>query len=402
MKHLLALFLGIALATSAEAQQVQRNDISVGQNWGTARLFRWLKLQINGPILPAYRYRVSGVTQWTSIAGKTSGVPFNVIQLANYKNVPQGFNQGMSGLKQVSPAVGSLLEFDFNSNNLADGSVIAYAPQWEITWYYPGGTGSYFDFSCADVTVNLNTGGEPTISINDPLPILGDTDGDGIGDDNDPDDDNDGIPDGMDMFPKDPHENADADGDGTGDVGDTDDDNDGTPDLTDPFPKNPGEEVDKDGDGWGSNTDPDDNDPSKPGGDGGSAGDGSEDGGGTGPPGNGDGEGDRTGDDRRLNETSEGWSDIPAQNDGDKGATTANKANLAGGKMGTKLFGFLPASASPIPMATSIPINIGLSHGFSINKTIQLDAAPFPQIRTVFLVCFIALCGVAFLKKVTI
>jgi hypothetical protein len=402
MKTLFRCLLFFALASIANAQQVFRADVHIGQNWGTVRCNRDLKLLINGPVVSTYRYRLSGITQWTTIQGMASGVATKISTLTNSKNVPAGFNQSMSGYQLVMPPIGVLVEFDFNNNNLSDGSVQVYAPQCEMTLYYPGGTGSYFDFAVPAVTVTLNTGGEPTVSVQDPLPILGDTDGDGIADTNDPDDDNDGIPDGMDLFPLDPGESTDADGDGTGDVADTDDDNDGTNDVNDPFPKNPGEEVDADHDGWGSNTDPDDNDPSKPGGKGGTAGDGSENGGGTGPPGNGDGEGDRTGDDRRLNETSEGWSDVTLPGDGNKGQDTATKANNAGGKMGTKLFGFLPAQASPIPMATALPVNISLANGMSINRTIQLDAAPFPQIRTVFLVCFIALCGVAFLKKVTI
>lgn len=401
MKAFRFLLLLLAMAGTCQAQQVFRTDVHIGQNWGTMRVFRWLRLQVNGPIITSYRYRISGITQWTSIGGQTSGVPWNVQNLQNSKNVPSGFNQSMSGTVVTAPAVGFLLEFDFNNNNLSDGSVTVYAPQCEFTCYYPGGTGSYFDFTAQPVTVTLNTSGEPTVAVTDPLPILGDTDGDGIADTSDPDDDNDGIPDQIDLFPLDPHESTDADHDGTGDVGDTDDDNDGTLDATDPFPKNPNEKTDADGDGWGANTDPDDHDPSKPGGKGGAAGDGTQDGSGT-PANPGPRPGDRVGDDPRLNETSEGWSDIPTQNDGGNGQNFASKANNAGGKMGTKLFGFLPATASPLPMATSLPLNIQLSHGVSINKTIQLDAMPFPQLRTVFLVCFIAFTGVGFLKKVTI
>lgn len=402
MKRLLFIALLLALAGSAHGQQVFRADVYIGQNWGTIRVFRWIKMQVNGPILPAYRYRVSGVTNWTSIGGQTPMVPWNVAQAANYKNVPNGFNQSMSGMTLTMTPLAYLVEFDFNNNNVSDGSVTVYAPQCEMTLYYPGGTGSYFDFTAAAVTITLNTSGEPTTSVQDPLPILGDTDGDGIADTYDPDDDNDGIPDEIDMFPKDPAEKGDNDNDGVGDNADQDDDNDGHNDNNDPFPNNSQEFKDEDHDGWGSNTDPDDKDPNKPGGAGGSNGDGSTGGGGTGPPSpGGGGGGDRLGDSPVFNETSEGWAEPTLPTDAN-GQLLKTKASNAGSKMGTKLFGFLPATQSPIPMATSLPINISLTGGRSINKTIQLDAMPFPQLRTVFLVCFIALAGVAFLKKVTI
>ncbi len=85
-----------------------------------------------------------------------------------------------------------------------------------------------------------------------------DTDEDGQGDVCDTDDDNDGTPDEQDAFPLDPEEDADADEDGTGDNADTDDDNDGTPDEQDAFPLDPEEDSDTDGDGTGDNADPDD------------------------------------------------------------------------------------------------------------------------------------------------
>lgn len=64
----------------------------------------------------------------------------------------------------------------------------------------------------------------------------GDTDGDGIMDFDDPDDDNDGVPDTLDVFPKDSTETVDTDGDGIGNNADDDDDGDGIPDAQDPYP----------------------------------------------------------------------------------------------------------------------------------------------------------------------
>ncbi len=59
---------------------------------------------------------------------------------------------------------------------------------------------------------------------------IGDTDGDGIKDDEDTDDDNDGIEDSEDAFPLDPLESEDTDSDGVGNNADTDDDGDGVSD----------------------------------------------------------------------------------------------------------------------------------------------------------------------------
>ncbi|EPR4993172.1 hypothetical protein ACU6DI_002205 [Vibrio navarrensis] len=73
-----------------------------------------------------------------------------------------------------------------------------------------------------------------------------------------PDRDNDGIPDSIDQFPDDNQESADTDGDGIGNNQDTDDDNDGVSDDKDDFPLNPNEQVDTDNDGIGNNTDTDD------------------------------------------------------------------------------------------------------------------------------------------------
>ena len=90
-----------------------------------------------------------------------------------------------------------------------------------------------------------------------------DSDGDGIGDQNDPDDDNDGVNDNIDAFPNDPNESADTDGDGIGDNEDEDDDNDGISDVEDVFPLDANEISDTDGDGVGDNTDKFPNDPNE-------------------------------------------------------------------------------------------------------------------------------------------
>jgi len=82
-----------------------------------------------------------------------------------------------------------------------------------------------------------------------------DSDGDGIGDQNDPDDDNDGVNDNEDVFPNNPNESYDTDGDGIGDNEDEDDDNDGVADIEDVFPLDANEIKDTDGDGVGDNTD---------------------------------------------------------------------------------------------------------------------------------------------------
>ena len=86
----------------------------------------------------------------------------------------------------------------------------------------------------------------------------GDSDGDGLPNNEDPDDDNDGVPDGEDAFPFDPDEDTDTDSDGTGDNADTDDDGDRVTDVDDVFPLDPDEWIDTDGDGTGDNADTDD------------------------------------------------------------------------------------------------------------------------------------------------
>jgi subtilisin family serine protease len=71
-----------------------------------------------------------------------------------------------------------------------------------------------------------------------------DTDGDGIGNNEDTDDDGDGVADDADAFPTDAAETTDTDGDGIGNNADTDDDGDGSPDAeeiaegTDPLDAN--------------------------------------------------------------------------------------------------------------------------------------------------------------------
>ncbi len=91
-----------------------------------------------------------------------------------------------------------------------------------------------------------------------------DSDNDGQGDICDTDDDNDGVPDDQDAFPLDPNESADTDGDGVGDNADAfpedatetaDSDGDGTGDNADAFPNDASETKDSDGDSVGDNAD---------------------------------------------------------------------------------------------------------------------------------------------------
>ena len=82
-----------------------------------------------------------------------------------------------------------------------------------------------------------------------------DTDGDGVGNNQDTDDDGDGVPDGTDRFPLDATESLDTDNDGVGDTRDSDDDNDGVLDSFDVFPLDALENADTDGDGIGDNAD---------------------------------------------------------------------------------------------------------------------------------------------------
>jgi hypothetical protein len=78
-----------------------------------------------------------------------------------------------------------------------------------------------------------------------------DTDGDGIGDNEDADDDGDGVQDLADAFPLDRLESVDTDSDGIGNSSDFDDDNDGVLDDNDWAPLDPSETMDSDGDGIG-------------------------------------------------------------------------------------------------------------------------------------------------------
>ena len=85
-----------------------------------------------------------------------------------------------------------------------------------------------------------------------------DFDGDGLGDNADPDDDGDGVGDNSDAFPLDSSEFLDTDLDGIGNNADTDDDGDRIEDSLDLFPLDGREWQDTDGDGLGDNADPDD------------------------------------------------------------------------------------------------------------------------------------------------
>jgi hypothetical protein len=91
-----------------------------------------------------------------------------------------------------------------------------------------------------------------------------DTDGDGLGDNEDADDDGDGVQDLADAFPLDRLESVDTDSDGIGNSSDFDDDNDGVLDDNDWAPLDPSETMDSDGDGIGNRLDPDDDNDSIP------------------------------------------------------------------------------------------------------------------------------------------
>ncbi len=113
------------------------------------------------------------------------------------------------------------------------------------------------------------------------LPVRIDSDGDGVGDDQDAfpldptetsDTDGDGVGDNSDAFPNDDSETTDTDGDGVGDNSDafpnddsetTDTDGDGTGDNSDVFPNDDSETTDTDGDGVGDNSDAYPNDPTR-------------------------------------------------------------------------------------------------------------------------------------------
>ena len=83
-----------------------------------------------------------------------------------------------------------------------------------------------------------------------------DTDGDGLGNNEDTDDDGDEYLDVNDQFPLDASESQDNDFDGIGDNADLDDDNDGVLDVDDAFPLNAQRwDVDSDGDGYDDSKD---------------------------------------------------------------------------------------------------------------------------------------------------
>ena len=88
-----------------------------------------------------------------------------------------------------------------------------------------------------------------------------DSDGDGIGDNVDTDDDNDGVSDSQELIngtdPLDEN-STDTDGDGILNINDADDDGDGVSDVSDEFPLDVTESVDTDSDGVGNNADDDD------------------------------------------------------------------------------------------------------------------------------------------------
>ena len=84
-----------------------------------------------------------------------------------------------------------------------------------------------------------------------------DLDGDGVGDNEDPDRDDDNVLDDEDVFPDDPTEWADLDNDGIGDNSDPDRDGDNVDNDVDVFPNDPTEWADLDNDGIGDNSDPD-------------------------------------------------------------------------------------------------------------------------------------------------
>ena len=132
---------------------------------------------------------------------------------------------------------------------------------------------------------NPDIDNDGVLNVDDAFPVdpseTIDTDGDGIGDNDDPDDDNngildvdeglnptpaatdadlDGVDDSVDNCPADynpTQTNTDTLADG-GDVCDSDDDEDGTPDNADLFPLDIAEQSDADGDGVGNNADTDD------------------------------------------------------------------------------------------------------------------------------------------------
>ena len=104
--------------------------------------------------------------------------------------------------------------------------------------------------------------GDGILDLIDDLPLDSsedtDTDSDGIGNNADTDDDGDGVEDDQDAFPLDPAETTDTDSDDIGNNADSDDDNDGVADTQDAFPLDSAETTDTDSDGIGNNADTDD------------------------------------------------------------------------------------------------------------------------------------------------
>ena len=129
---------------------------------------------------------------------------------------------------------------------------------------FPGSASEYLDTD-GDGVGNNEDGDDDNDGVTDredgvPLDRFEsiDTDGDGVGNVGDLDDDSDGVLDVFDAFPLDAQEQADSDGDGIGDWSDDDDDGDGTTDVEDAFPLYPHESLDTDGDGIGNRIDQDD------------------------------------------------------------------------------------------------------------------------------------------------
>jgi len=141
-------------------------------------------------------------------------------------------NEGLGGVT-VMPDSGTYYAITGD----AGGFAIPILAAGDYTIEFSGG-----DLTIASVTRTVGVG---TASVALDLLVGGDTDGDG-------------VPDDQDAFPGDPNETTDTDGDGIGNNADTDDDNDGVADAEDAFPLDPLESVDSDGDGIGNNADTDD------------------------------------------------------------------------------------------------------------------------------------------------
>ncbi|MED5272066.1 MAG: choice-of-anchor V domain-containing protein, partial [Candidatus Thermoplasmatota archaeon] len=150
---------------------------------------------------------------------------------------------------------------------------------WSFEWTAPASGSGQVSLQVAVNKVNNNgaTSGDSWASlswtIDEDIPPVTDTDGDGVDDEDDafPDDpnewddtDGDGVGDNSDAFPNDATEWADTDGDGVGDNSDwapndstesADSDGDGFGDNSDAFPNDATEWADSDLDGVGDNSD---------------------------------------------------------------------------------------------------------------------------------------------------